>query len=377
VVTGGSDDTVRVWSARTGGLVRRVGQEGDALAVAYSPRGDFVASASSDGLGRVWRVANGRLASTLSGHGNYVTDVDFSTDGEHVVTASRDGTARVFKAETGAPLAVLAGHSDQLTSAMFVGGAGSSVVTAGTDGTVRVWDVLVQPELQEIASFSTPVTVVAFQNGNAVRAVTNEGQSVLDAATGHALDVGPLPPLLRTRSVRSPEGGTATIRGNTVVLRSGSGTTILRGHRDRVTSVSFSPDGSRLVTASRDHDARIWDTASGRPLRLLQGHFGIVNGAQFSPDGRWVVTAGPRAAGLWDARSGFLVLRLRGHRGPVNSAAFDPSGRMIVTGGADGTVRTYVCRICGGLAELSELARSRLAETDRVLTDEERERYLG
>ena len=48
-----------------------------------------------------------------------------------------------------------------------------------------------------------------------------------------------------------------------------------------------------------------------------------------------------------------------------------------MTGGEDGTLRTYRCTICGGLDELSELARSRLAETGRVLTDEEREQYLG
>jgi WD40 repeat protein len=61
----------------------------------------------------------------------------------------------------------------------------------------------------------------------------------------------------------------------------------------------------------------------------------------------------------------------------VTSATFDPSGRVIVTGGVDGTLRSYRCRICGGLEELSELARARLAETGRELTSEERELYLG
>ncbi len=82
-----------------------------------------------------------------------------------------------------------------------------------------------------------------------------------------------------------------------------------------MTSVSFSSDGNRVVTASRDHDARIWDVATGRFVRLLQGHFGEVNDARFSPDGRWVVTARLRTAGLWDARSGALVVFLRGHSG--------------------------------------------------------------
>jgi WD40 repeat protein len=152
---------------------------------------------------------------------------------------------------------------------------------------------------------------------------------------------------------------------------------VLKGHRDRVASVAFSSDGARLVTASRDHDARIWDATTGRFVRLLEGHFGAVNDARFSPDGRWIVTAGPRTAGLWDARSGALVVFLRGHKGTVTSAAFDPTGRIIVTGGVDTTVRSYRCRICGGLEELTALARSRLEETGRELSDEEEERYLG
>jgi WD40 repeat protein len=219
--------------------------------------------------------------------------------------------------------------------------------------------------------------LVGFYNGQLVRAVTREGQSVLDSTTGEPVDVGPLPPLVRSRRIVGSDGTTARIRGNTVVLRSDGRTTILKGHRDRVTAASFSADGTRLVTTSRDHDTRIWDTETGRLRRLLQGHFGVVNDAHFSPDGRWVVTAGPRTAGLWDARSGALIMFLRGHQGTVTSATFDPSGRIIVTGGVDGTVRTYACRICGGLEELSELARSRLAETGRMLTDEERDRYLG
>ena len=61
------------------------------------------------------------------------------------------------------------------------------------------------------------------------------------------------------------------------------------------------------------------------------------------------------------------VLRLKGHEGTVTAVAFDPSGRTIVTGGADGTVRTYRCEICGGVDELIPLAESRLAGTRREL----------
>jgi len=380
LVTGGDDDTVRLWNARTGRLIRRLsGQIGDPVAVAYSPRGDFVASASTDGLGRVWRAANGRLVATLAGHGNSLTDVAFSDDGSRVVTGSRDRTARVYRAVTGVQLVTLTGHSDRVTSVAFVGRAGGSVATASTDGKSRVWDALVQPELQELARLPSAVTLVDFLREDQIRAITSDGTSALDAATGEPLDAGPLPPppVLRSRRAVNADGTTATVRANTVVLRADGRTTILKGHRDRVSSASFSPDGTLLVTASRDHDARIWDVATGRPIHQLQGQFGPVNDARFSPDARWVVTAGPRNAVLWDARSGTLVTYLRGHKGRVLSAGFDPAGRTIVTGGEDGTVRTYQCEICGELDELVELAERRLATTGRELTAEERELYLG
>ena len=71
--------------------------------------------------------------------------------------------------------------------------------------------------------------------------------------------------------------------------------------------------GTELVTASMDHDARIWDLATDTSIRTLSRHLGKVSDAGFSPDGRWVVTAGPGKAGLWDARSGSLLFFLQGH----------------------------------------------------------------
>ncbi len=71
-----------------------------------------------------------------------------------------------------------------MTSADFVGGAGSPVVTASADGTARIWDVLVQPELLEVARFPAPVTLVQFRSGKAVHAATPDSQSAVDLATG-------------------------------------------------------------------------------------------------------------------------------------------------------------------------------------------------
>jgi len=375
VLTGGADDTVRVWSGASGRRVHTlIEQNGHAVAVAFSPDGSLVASASTDGLGRIWRSADWGLTSTLTGHTHALTNIAFSTDGEHVVTTGKDGTARVFHADSGSPLFVISGHGDWVTSALFTGGAGSSVVTASADGTARVWDAVFQPELEELSSLAAPVSSVAVAEDGRIRAATSDGREhVLDAATGEELGVEP--GARRPRAVVGPDGTIATIQGKTVVLRRGGVKVTLTGHRDRVTSASFSRFGTLLATASLDHDVRIFDVATGTQIRRLQ-HNTAVYDAQFSPDGRWVVTAANRG-GLWDAREGTIVLRLQGHEGTLTSAAFDQTGHTIVTGGVDGTVRTYRCEICGGLGKLIELAERRLAATRRELTPDERELYLG
>jgi WD40 repeat protein len=376
VLTGGIDDRVYVWSGQSGRRVHRLTDHtGHAVALAFSPDGSYVASAGTDGSARVWRTQDWGLQSTLGAHMTALTDVDFSTDGNHVVTSSKDGTARVLLTESGTPLVVLAGDRDWVTSAAFSGVAGSSVVTSSRDGTARVWDASFQPELEALAELGMPVSSVEVDAQGGLRVGTQDGRThLLDLGTGDELSVGP-----DTRSrgrIVGPDGTTATIRANTVVLRRPDGLrSVLAGHRDRVRSVSFTEAGDRVVTSSRDHDVRIWDVETGEAIGFPLQHNSEVHDARFSSDGRWIVTAANRAA-LFDARTGLLVLRLQGHDGSITSAAFAPDGRTIVTGGDDGTVRRYVCETCGGLDALVSLAEKRLAATGRVLSPDEREQYL-
>jgi WD40 repeat protein len=113
-------------------------------------------------------------------------------------------------------------------------------------------------------------------------------------------------------------------------------------HQAKVTSAAFNPDGSRIVTASDDKTARIWDAATGQEVAVLRGHEGIVGSAAFSPDGSRIVTAsGDKTARIWDAATGKEVTVLRGHDSLVTSAAFSPDGLLIVTASADKSARIW------------------------------------
>ena len=107
-------------------------------------------------------------------------------------------------------------------------------------------------------------------------------------------------------------------------------------------STAFSPDGTRVVTASRDKTTRLWDATSGRILATLSRHTDAVFSAVFSPDGTRIVTASKdESARLWDAASGYVLATLLGHVDWVRFATFSPDGTRVVTASHDNTARVW------------------------------------
>ena len=103
-------------------------------------------------------------------------------------------------------------------------------------------------------------------------------------------------------------------------------------HTDIVISASFSPDGKRVVTASADKTARVWDADTGKPVGEPMTHGEAVVSASFSPDGKRVVTASEdKTARVWDADTGKPVGEPMTHGEAVVSASFSPDGKRVVT----------------------------------------------
>ncbi|MGH8660701.1 MAG: beta-propeller domain-containing protein, partial [Burkholderiales bacterium] len=117
---------------------------------------------------------------------------------------------------------------------------------------------------------------------------------------------------------------------------------VLPGHTEGVNKVRFSPQGTLVVTASRDHTARLWNTATGKLMVTLQGHASQVYSAEFSPDGKRVVTASSdKTARIWDVETEKTAVTLQGHEGDVYQASFSSDGKRVVTASSDKTARIW------------------------------------
>ncbi|KAL4081514.1 WD40-repeat-containing domain protein [Scleroderma yunnanense] len=119
---------------------------------------------------------------------------------------------------------------------------------------------------------------------------------------------------------------------------------VLQGHTNKVCSLAFSHDGTRIVSSSNDKTVRVWDADRGVQIGSpLEGHTGWVKSAVFSPDGTRIVSGSDdKTVRIWDAERGVQIgSPLEGHTESVQSVAFHPDGVRIVSGSADNTVRIW------------------------------------
>ena len=161
----------------------------------------------------------------------------FSPDGTRIVTASWDKTARIWDAATGKEITVLRGHESQVCSAAF-SPDGTRIVTA-SDGQDRAH--LGRRDRQG--------------NHGPARARGRRAVRRLQPRR-HA----------HRHGVRRQDRAHLGRRDAARKSRSCAGT------RDVVQSAAFSPDGTRIVTASWDKTARIWDAVTGKEITVLRGH---------------------------------------------------------------------------------------------------------
>jgi len=228
IASGSYDNTVKVWSVKSGECVTTL--EGHSFAVwsvSFSPDGTLIASGSFDKTVKVWSVESGECVTTLEGHSREVRSVSFSPDGQWIASGSIDRTVKVWRVKSGECVTTLEGHSDGVTSVSFSPG-GAFIVSGSGDKTVKVWSVESGECVRMLEGHSDQVESVSF---------SPDGQWIASGSDD------------KTVKVWSVESGECV--------------TTFKGHSNKVTSVSFSPDGQWIASGSWDKTVKVWSVESG------------------------------------------------------------------------------------------------------------------
>ncbi|HYI10437.1 MAG TPA: caspase family protein [Thermoanaerobaculia bacterium] len=329
-------------------LVAQLGHSAPVHAIAYSPDGRLVVTASNDATARLWDAATGHELRTLAGHTEGIDAVAVSPDGRFVATGSRDKTAKLWDSATGAEVRTLP-HGNGAIVAVAFSPDGQFVLTGGWDAAVTFWDVATGEPVRTLSGLDKGVSSVAVSpDGRKVVTGSSDHTARLwDAANGAALRTLPGHTNTVSAVAFSPDSrsiATASWDHTVRVWNTENGSVVhtLKRHEREVTSVAFSPDGRRLLSGSRDGTAVLWDAESGKALGAATGHMDWISSVAFSPDGRYLLTGShDKTTRQWDSRGEVKPLTFASRSSGLWAAAYSPDGRLFATGGRDGVTTLW------------------------------------
>jgi eukaryotic-like serine/threonine-protein kinase len=397
IVTISNDHTGRLWDATTGAEIAVLrGHEGPLTSVAISPSGDIIATASRDLTVRLWDGRTGASRSVLRGHTGRPQDspwieLAFSPSGDRLVSSAGDA-ARVWNPIDGTQIGVFPARESSRLGILTADfdPTGTRIVTGEDEATARVWDLTTGKEVSRYQStlndFGESYAVFHPSGESIVSHVAMRDIEVWNASNGAVIRTmrGDRRDLPVFHSSVSPRGDAVAFDfgGSDVFiseLSSGKSRCTLRGHTNDVWSIRFDRTGSRVVTASLDKTARLWDASNGQQLQVLFGHPAMVLHAAFSTAGDAVVTSSSDGtARLWSLAFGSGKLQSKLPSGGLLPSSRSPSGDRWVartpTWGAafvfDATTGSTVTMLRGDLGRLNSLTFD--ASGDRILTTSEK-----
>lgn len=261
---------------------------------------------------------DGTLQKTFTGHNSTIFAIDVSPNGQYLATGSADHTIRLWDITTGNSIHTLTEHSDMVTSVVF-SPDGQKLASGSSDDWIILWDA---------------------NSGNIIRKIytNNSLYSLTYSPDGQKVACGLLYGWIMVYD---------TFTGDSIMSIPGDWLKY-----DAVASISFSPDGNRILAAydpkysSDDDEIKMWNALTGDEIWSIPIEFYSISHVVFQPDGNaFVVTNGNTvnipAIQLRQTTDGTIIRSYEGYSSGANWAAFSTNGQRLATAGNDGTDKIW------------------------------------
>lgn len=361
---------------------------GNILSVHFSPDGQYLATADTDGAVRLWRVGDGQPWLTCHGHTSWARSACFSPDGRQLASCSHETSVRLWDAATGQCLKVLQGHRDVVTKVAWspdgqqlasvgcdrlnlwqveTGDCLASLDTGVTawmwsvawhpqgqilavtcDAVIQIWDTVTYQCLQVLKQHTATVAAIAWNAAGTLLVSGSHDQTVklweIESGTCLRTFQGHVGPVWAADWQSEQQIASAGFDGSVRCwdMETGDCRQLIPAHRSTIWAIAFSPDGSLLATGSDEQTVKLWEVSSGNCLRTLSGYTNTIWSAAISPDrGTLAVGYQDQRIRLWDVQTGQCRQTLRGHTNLVWGVAWHPNGRWLASGSQDESCRLW------------------------------------
>lgn len=380
IATASSDKLAKLWDATTGQLVRSfAGATSGLKSVAVAPDGSLVAAGDDSGYLHIWEAASGLILQSLKAHDGAINALSWSADGRHLASGMHHfkgtddppagATLTIWDTESWKVARVYEGTPAIVGVAFLADGAHLAVLT---EKGVVIWDVvrgLTRRSFVIEASYDNRLT--ASRDGRTLAVISHSSVTLVDVERGILRDTAVTPGYLL--------GAAFSVDGARIYAGSRDGTLLSwevrtgrrldrielpDGRSDVLVAVAM-PDGNSLLTVSTNGGPAILrSTETGEALKLIGKHVDAVGTVAFTPNGDRIVAGGGSTVSVWDVRTGAKLRHYDPGEDFVAEAHLSRDGSRLLLG--------YPLRLLRTLDLQSGLPIAEFRDAKRELTESEK-----
>ncbi|MBW4510898.1 MAG: caspase family protein [Scytonematopsis contorta HA4267-MV1] len=353
------DKTIKLWSIPDGKLINTFPVPSEKPnVISFHPNGKIIAASCGDAKIRLWDL-NGKLLKTLTGHDKNVIGIRFSHNGQLLASAGFDSKVKIWRVADGKEIASLSGHENKVYSVTF-SSDDKTLASAGADNLIKLWSLNNLKDIKEIETLrghSKDVFSVRFSPDDKTLASASADRSVrlwnlnTSKTISYTQTKASIPAFFPSDNIGNKTENSISQNSNLLTLdlrqekwvgkiTQGIKIKILTAHKDKINSLSFSPEDKVLATASDDNNIILWDL-NNEAMKVLTGHDAPINNVIFSPNGKILASAGvDRKVKIW-SKSGDLIQTIGDFSSNLFDITFHPNSQIIASADESSNVKLW------------------------------------